>query len=642
MLACILLTTASLLGAAFAIRLPLSISALSRLALGVLFGQLILLWLPFSAAACFDLSVYRAGLLTLVLCASGLLITWRPLWRGGRALLSQLLAAEARLQLWAATLLALLLGALSWTHYLAPRPDGLHASGVTWGDLPVHLALATRALYAPGLFTIEHPLFLGGPLAYPFLPDYSVAVLCALGLPLRAAFVVGGLVPLATLAPLLFELTQLWLPDRPHTRAIAALSVGLFFLAGGLGFGFVLEAIAAGESLAAVLARMNATYIDPLVLKSGSIGNLFLAARSAAYGMPLGAAALLLLGQAAEGLVLWLVGGALIGLLPLVHGHSYLALSIALVFYSWPHLRRGQLQPLSAFALLALLSAPQLLWLAAQGAPKALRFLPGMLQPPDGISGWLRDVALDLGVWLVLVPLAYIAAPPRARRLALPLLLLAPLSNIVCFTPAQYDNVKLLAWFDLGAAPLVAALLARLLERGGTRRALGCLAAVSCTLSGLLALLHELTNDALVVSTGDLALAELVRDNTPPDAVVATAASYHDPVAMFSGRRVPLAAPAMLATHGIFVGPRAHDVIAFFRGGPEALGVQQRLGITAAVVSARERQELPWLDEAFLRARASRILEQPSGRLYLLRTATDGSALVGLLHDGAREHQDQK
>jgi hypothetical protein len=198
--------------------------------------------------------------------------------------------------------------------------------------------------------------------------------------------------------------------------------------------------------------------------------------------------------------------------------------------------------------------------------------------------------------------------------------LLVPLAACVCFTPAQYDNVKLLAWFDLAAAPLVAAALLRLAQ-SQPGRVCAWLLGLGCTLSGGLAVAHELSNDALVITYPDLQFATFVREHTPPHAVIATGAAYHDPIAMFSGRRVSLATPAMLSTHGIFPGERARDVVLFYRGGPEALEVQKRLGIDAAVVSRHERRDLPWLNEDFLRARATSVFEHAAGRLYLLRPA---------------------
>ena len=630
MLASALLTTASLLGLCAALSLRAALGAWARLAVGVALGQLLVLWFPFGLALCFDLGARSAGVLALWLLTLASGVSTLRLMRRAPALLgswhlqlkAELNQPAGKLTAALTVLLLTLLGVVHHTHYLLPQRDGLHSAGVTWGDLPLHLALATRALYAEGLPPLEHPLFLHGPLAYPFLPDYAVAVLCALGLPLRWAFIVGGMLPLATLPALLYGITRLWLPDAG--RPAALLAVGLFFFAGGFGFAFVLHELLRSPAPWTVLASMNATYIDPWVLKSSQVGNLFVAARSAAYGMPLGACALLLLGHARErppaAGQLWLLGAAAIGALPLIHGHSFLVAGGTLLAYGLASMRTQPRHVLAALAVWLLLSLPQLGWLRAQHAASALRLTFGMLRAPTGLAGWLRDLTLDLGVWLFLLPIAWLTVPLRARRLVLPLLMLLPLSNVVCFTPAHYDNVKLLAWFDLGASPLVAALLVRLAaSTGAGGRLCAALLAIGCTLSGLLAVAHELTNDARVIGYQELAFAEFVRKHTRPSDVVATAAAYHDPVAMFSGRRVPLATPAMLATHGIDVRKRARDVVMFYRGGPAAAQARRRLGIDAAVVGARERRDLPWLDETALRAEASAVLEHDGGRLYLLR-----------------------
>lgn len=644
MLACVLLTTASLLGLVIALKLEAPLSAWTRVGLGVAIGQVPLLWLPFALSATFDLSARAAGLWALALlgsaaCVSALWLTSGPDIRAfGADLRRELRAARPP-----ALAVAALLCAIAWlmyTHYLLPRADGLHSAGVTWGDLPVHVALATRFRDAAGLARLEHPLIAYGPLAYPFLPDHSVAVLTALDLPLRWAFVVGGFTPLAALPLVLHGLTRVWLaadsPARPVTHApgawTSALAIGSFFCASGLGFAIVALRWLDGTPLRE-LASINPTYLDPLVLKSASIGHLFVAARSATYGMSIGAAALLLLScavtRAERSTGSWLAAAIAIGSLPLIHGHSFVVLALACASYPWL-LRRSGALALACWGLAALLALPQLAWLAAQGAPRALRLAPGLLRPAADLVDWLRMLAFDFGLWLVLVPLGFAAAGKRARLLSAPLLALPPIASVVTFTPAQYDNVKLLAWFDLGAAPLVAAWLARsfldaersvgraarLVRRCGT-----ALLALGCTLSGVLALVHELSIDALVASHDDVRLAAWVARHTQPDDVIATAASYQDPVAMFSGRRPLLAAPAMLSTHGIDPRPRAHEVVELYRGGPVAREVIARLGVAAVLVGPRERADLPRIDEHFLRESAREVHVLGDARLYILRGA---------------------
>lgn len=630
----LLLACATGLGLSIAAALRLPLGGFARVGVGVAVGQLLVMWLPFSLALALDLGAAAAGL-----GASGLLVLSWLAWGLARrhdpapiaAWAAQLRAGLAAREQRPARLTGLaLLGLLGWlhhTHYLVPRSDGLHSAGVTWGDLPIHLSLATRFLHADGLAQLEHPLYLGGPLGYPFLPDYAAAVLCAQGLSLRAALIVGGLVPLVGVCLLLHGLVQLWLGDEVRPRP-TALALALFFLAGGLGAGVVVARLLEGAPLLPLLASTNATYLDPHVLKSGHVGNLFLAARTASFGMSLGLAALLVLGHVVQAAApprgAFVLSGVLVGALPLVHGHSFAVLFGVTLFYVLLG-RRHRLRWLACLAPLALLALPQLLWLGQAGARGNLRLVSGFLRPAPSAGEWLLDVVLGVGLPLIVVPLALRAARVEARWLAAPLLLLLPVANLVTITPSFYDNVKLLAWFDVGASVLMAGMLAAWLRRKADGRrnrarvAAAVLALLGCTASGALAIGHELTNDALVVSHADVRLAELVTEHTRADAIVATGASYHDPVALLSGRRVVLSTPRMVGTHGIDPRARALDLVRLYAGGPAAREVIDRLGVTAVVVGSRERADLPRIDEAFLAAQAERVLERDGQRLYLLR-----------------------
>jgi hypothetical protein len=254
----------------------------------------------------------------------------------------------------------------------------------------------------------------------------------------------------------------------------------------------------------------------------------------------------------------------------------------------------------------------------------SVRIALGFLREAPDLWTWLLAVIRDMGMWLLVVPLAIVAASSQTRRLALPLLCLWPLANVVAFTPKVYDNIKLLAWFDLAAAVLVADWLAGLLRPAASpaktraRAAFAVLSLVSCTLSGALAVVFELTNDARVISNADLELARLVATRTPKTAVVATAATTHDPVAMFSGRATPISAAYILVTQGIDVRPRARDVVELYAGGEPAREVIARLGVTAVVVGRHERAQLPTVNEAFIASISRERYETGADRLYIL------------------------
>ena len=653
MLACLLLLTACLLGVLIAARLRLPVGPLTQVGIGTALGQVAMLWLPFLAALIGNLNARSAGLTALALQVVG--CTALSFTRGRtptagldflRAQRESLTRRSQRLPLICGACLLALFAWLLHTHYFESRPDGLYSAGVTWGDLPIHLALASRFLYAEGLPALEHPLFLNGPLTYPFLPDYSVAVLSALGLSLHWAFVLGSLLPLSALMLLVHGLARAWNPDAG--AEVGALALCLFLFAGGLGFALFGIRLTEGTPFLQLLATTNATYMDPWVLKSGQIGNLLIAARNAAYGLPIAASALLLLGLCTERvrtpLGVWLAAGVAIGSLPLVHSHSFIVLCAVAAAYPLLNARERAHRAaalaegagdtdaspargfwtglLCCYIALGVCALPQLWWLSHAAESHFVRLSFGFLREAQGLGSWASDLALGMGVWLLAVPLAYRSASARARRLSLPLLAMFPLANVVTFTPATYDNVKLLAWFDLGAALLLAGVLTReRVSHGHTpalRRAGNVLLVIGCTLSGALAVGFELTNDGFVMSRDDVEFAHFVARRTPASAIIATAASYHDPIALLSGRRVLVACPSMLETHGIDVRARARDVLALYAGGRAAREVMQRLKVSVVVVGPQERHALPHIDEAFLRSESRAIDSYKGRRLYIL------------------------
>ncbi|HEX2675182.1 MAG TPA: hypothetical protein VHM19_01045, partial [Polyangiales bacterium] len=171
MQAWVLLLAASALGVAVA-PTRLAHSPWTRVAVGVALGQLLMLWLPFLLAATFDLDAQLAGssaasLLVLACVCAALVLRRRDF--APRVFCARLAHAlrspEQRALVSVASALVLLFAWLLHTHFLRPRADGLHSAGVAWGDLPIHLALVSRFLYAEGLPALEHPLFLHGPLA---------------------------------------------------------------------------------------------------------------------------------------------------------------------------------------------------------------------------------------------------------------------------------------------------------------------------------------------------------------------------------------------------------------------------------------------------------------------------------------------
>ncbi len=171
-----------------------------------------------------------------------------------------------------------------------------------------------------------------------------------------------------------------------------------------------------------------------------------------------------------------IAAGIIAGLLPLVHAHSFVAVMavggvIALVQRRW----RDWILFFLAASLVAL---PQMWWSTHNSSVNAATFF-------DWQFGWDRDKDNPVWFWLkntgLFIPLILAAilwlGKKRlvSRRLLLfylPFTLCFIVPNLVKMAPWVWDNIKVLFYWWLASAPIVALLLARLWHQRGLRRIL--------------------------------------------------------------------------------------------------------------------------------------------------------------------------
>ena len=91
--------------------------------------------------------------------------------------------------------LAILGGYLQYTHTLRNVDGALYVGQSTYGDLCLHLGIATSLRNAA--FPPDYSLLPGALLGYPFLADSMVTTLLLFGTDLAPAFVVTGTLMMA-------------------------------------------------------------------------------------------------------------------------------------------------------------------------------------------------------------------------------------------------------------------------------------------------------------------------------------------------------------------------------------------------------------------------------------------------------------
>jgi hypothetical protein len=314
-----------------------------------------------------------------------------------------------------------------------------------------------------------------------------------------------------------------------------------------------------------------------------------------------------------------IAAGVIAGLLPLVHAHSFvvvmsMAACIALLQRRW--------RLWITFAIVAsIIALPQVWWSTRGSAVKATNFFAfevGWDHGNENIAWfWFKNTG-------IFIPLIFAAVLWRgqdyliSRRLLLfylPFTLCFIVPNMVKFAPWIWDNVKILFYWWLASAPLVALLLARLWRDGPIRRALAVALFVCLTLAGALdvASIVSHSGEFQLFDPNGVKFAEVVKQQTQPRSLVIHAAVHNTPI-FLTGRRSLMGYPGHIWTHGLEFSNREGEIKRIYAGAPEAPSLLRKYGVEYAVVGPLERLVMPVNQQFF--TRYQKVGEVGEYRLY--------------------------
>ena len=368
---------------------------LVRWYVGASVGLLLMLWLPvlWAYAVSFTVTAHLLAALTM-----GLLVMAAYLSRDKRArvrygdedrrLLGAVLAVVVPLTIIAAW--------LEYTHSIRLGADGAyHVGQSTYGDLSLHLSIATSAVNAK--FPLQNSLMVGATMAYPYLSDTFASTFYLLGMGLPTAMALTGTLMCLSV----FTGYALLAAQLVRRRGAMWLAVCLLFLNGGLGFFYTLGGTVENgvtttmwDHLRTVLTGYYQTptnqpnpnnlrwvniICDMLIPQRGILGGWTML-------MP---ALLLLLGPLAcrkrPAMRAMVLTGVIAGGMPLLHTHSFLALALCSLgfclyaVFTAPRGRRGEaFRPFLYYGgVAAVFSLPQLInftFVQATASDHFLRF----------------------------------------------------------------------------------------------------------------------------------------------------------------------------------------------------------------------------------------------------------------------------
>lgn len=314
-----------------------------------------------------------------------------------------------------------------------------------------------------------------------------------------------------------------------------------------------------------------------------------------------------------------IAAGIVAGMLPLVHAHSFV---VVMAMGGCLALMQRRWRDWFAFFIVAtLIAVPQMLWSTHGSSVKAASFFAWQF-------GWDRGTDSAAWFWFkntgLFIPLIVTAILWRgknsliSRRLLLfylPFTLCFIIPNLIRLAPWVWDNIKVLFYWWVASAPLVAMLLARLWHQGRLRRLLAVMIFACVTLAGALDVASIVLNprEFQVFDPRGVQFAEVVKQRTDPRALVVHAPVHNHPI-FLTGRRSLLGYPGHIWTHGLDFVEREREIKSIYAGAPNAEALLRKYGIAYAVVGPHERNVTSVNDQFF--SRFAKVGEIGEYRLY--------------------------
>ncbi len=540
---------------------------------------------------------------------------------------------------------------LVFSRAMFDKPDGIYTGVLNnYGDLPFHLSVITRFAFGQN-FPPEDPTFAGARFTYPFLTDFVSAMFVRAGATLRDSLFIENYFLGVALVGVLHRFGQKLL----RNRTAAILTPVLILLNGGLGWAMLFSDVNKTDSgVFRLLGHIPHSYtILPEVAEGWRWGNavtsLLVPQRGFLLGIPLAAIVFTQWwaasqsdaevkskkakvkkedrrdkGMAPAGTMRggagstvgnsslftfsfllfpstrrMLAAGVVAGLLPLVHAHSFIVVmgvGACLAPINWPRWREW----LAFFAVASVIAIPQLLWSTHGSAVSTSAFIGWEFGWDSGNANFLWFWFKNTGLFIPLLIAALLWKTDDyliSRKLLfffLPFTLCFIIPNMVKLAPWVWDNVKVLFYWWVASAPIVALLLARLWQGRAWHRVLAGGLLVVLTLAGALDVFALITRQGEYqeFDRDGVAFAEMIKRQTPSRATILHAPIHNTPV-FLTGRRSLMGYPGHIWTHGINFGQRESDIKRIYSGSADAASLLSKYGVDYVVIDPQEHSVMP-------------------------------------------------
>lgn len=434
---------------------------------------------------------------------------------------------------------------LMWKTFRINSKGNLEIAAKVWSDFAANIPLI-RSFSLGANFPPQFPLFAGPPIRYHFGFFLLVGLLEKIGLPLDWALNLLSSLSFFALLLIIYLLAKN-LFNRISVGIIAAV---LFLFNGSLAF---LEFFKTHPINTTVLSEIikNTEYssfgpYDGKIVSAFWSLNIYTNQRHLAFAYAAFLFLVLIIYKASESpkklsITKALLVGIAVGLFPFMHMAVFGMMGIALIIFFLIY-KKIRLKIFIIGIVAATFALPQILYMGIPQA-KIPFFNPGYLVESLSIKNFLIYWFLNLGLASLLVPLGFLLAKKKQRKVFLPFIVLFIVGNLFQFSPEIAANHKFFNLFIMGGNMFIAFALTFLWKK----KYFGKLAAVTLffflTLSGIIDF-FPLKNDGFIKiedHPNDPTVTYII-ENTPKDSVFLNATFLYNPASL-AGRKIYLGWP---------------------------------------------------------------------------------------------------
>ncbi|MCC7543571.1 hypothetical protein IT415_02585 [bacterium] len=492
-------------------------------------------------------------------------------------------------------------------NYAFPIKDGAwYSSGPSWGDTVLHTSLASYFV-ENGVRELVLPVYPQASLSYPFLIDLHLAQL----------FYITGSWQVALFWPTFILLLSLLIGSYrigmriTHARAGGIMWSILLFFNGSAGGLMLLINHLTTELPNQLIDYTNAGIANPstqLFFNNITTSEL-LPQRTHLIGINVVFIVLLLLLSAykrpdtklqiaTERSVLYSIA-VIVGLLPLLHVHSFFVVGLSLIIVMlvrWWQSKHIPLFWIRAAVLSLAIAAPQLYWQFSSSFSSSFsRWHVGWMAEQGTNILWFWF--LNLGILLPAIAYGIWLATKRVRNNGWALLLasvggtLFIACNVYVFQPYIWDNMKFITYGYLFLLLPLCCTLVVLWQRGRVARVIISLVGVMVIIPGVLSIARQYIVWDRLFSTDDITVANYVRENTEPDDLFLTPSRHNMPVTAIAGRKTLLGYEGWLWTYNIDYSHTKEVTQKIWRGDPAAQNLLKDYGVDYIAISEDQALE---------------------------------------------------